>query len=115
MSTSANIDSFDAIKGFRAALIKFASAAGSSLTESEAEMMRTLNWLDREAATHWQNQIRKRQEFVSRCKEAVRQKKVFKDATGRTPSAVDEEKQLQKAMKHLDDAEQKLVMVKRWK
>src|SRR5688500_2920655 len=115
MSTSANIDSFDAIKSFRAALIKFASAAGSSLTEAEAEMMRTLNWLDREQTTYWQNQIRKRQEFVSRCKEAVRQKKVFKDATGRTPSAIDEEKALQKALKHLDDAEQKLAMCRKWK
>ena len=115
MSTSANIDSFDAIKSFRAALIKLASAAGSSLTEVEAEMMRTLNWLDREQTTFWQNQIRKRQECVSRCKEAVRQKKVFKDATGRTPSAVDEEKALQKALKHLDDAEQKLAMCRKWK
>ena len=115
MSSSANIDSFDAIKGFRAALIKFASAAGSSLTEAEAEMQRTWNWLDREQTSFWQTQIRKRQEFVSRCKEAVRQKKVFKDATGRQQSAIDEEKALQKAMKHLEEAEQKLVMVKKWK
>ena len=115
MSTSANIDSFDAIKAFRAALIKFASAAGSSLTEADADMMRTLNWLDREQTSYWQTQIRKRQEFVSRCKEAVRQKKVFKDATGRTPSAVDEEKVLQKALKHLDEAEQKLVAVRKWR
>jgi hypothetical protein len=115
MSNTANIDSFDAIKAFRAALIKFASAAGSSLTEADADMMRTLNWLDREQTSYWQNQIRKRQEFVSRCKEAVRQKKVFKDATGRTPSAVDEEKVLQKALKHLDEAEQKLVAVRKWK
>jgi hypothetical protein len=115
MSNSANIDSFDAIKAFRAALIKFASAAGSSLTEADADMMRTLNWLDREQTSYWQTQIRKRQEFVSRCKEAVRQKKVFKDATGRTPSAVDEEKVLQKALKHLDEAEQKLVAVRKWK
>jgi hypothetical protein len=115
MSNTANIDSFDAIKAFRAALIKFASAAGSSLTEAEAEMVRTLHWLDREQGTYWQNQIRKRQEFVSRCKEGVRQKKVFKDATGRTTSAIDEEKALQKALKHLDDAEQKLVAVRKWK
>ena len=115
MANSANIDSFDAIKAFRAALIKFASAAGSSLTEADADMMRTVNWLDREQTSYWQTQIRKRQEFVSRCKEAVRQKKVFKDATGRTPSAVDEEKVLQKALKHLNEAEQKLVAVRKWK
>ena len=115
MSGTAHIDSFDAIKAFRAALIKFASAAGSSLTEAEAEMQRTLNWLDREQTTYWQNQIRKRQEFVSRCKEAVRQKKVFKDATGRTTSAIDEEKALQKALRHLEEAEQKLAMCRKWK
>jgi hypothetical protein len=45
----------------------------------------------------------------------VRQKKVFKDSAGRQQSAIDEEKALQKAMKHLDDAEQKLAMVKKWK
>ena len=58
-------------------------------------------------------QIRKRHEFVNRCKDAVRQKKLFKDSTGRTQSAVDEEKMLQKAQRALVEGEEKLAHTKR--
>ena len=48
-----------------------------------------------------------------RCREAVRQKKIFKDSTGRTPSAAQEEKDLRTALLMLEAAEMKLANTKR--
>lgn len=85
-----------------------------ALGDAESEMHRTLVWLETEQDSFWQGQIRKRQEIVTRAKEAVRMKKVFKDAVGSRQSVVDEEKALQIAQKRLAEAEQKLLAVRKW-
>src|SRR5262249_10259063 len=79
----------------------------------ESDVSRTLMWLQMEQPAYWESQIRKRHEMVNRCKDEVRQKKLFKDSTGRTQSAVDEEKRLAIAQRRLAEAEQKLVNTKR--
>ena len=109
----ARVQSIDALKHFRVALIKFAESANVSMGDADSEVQRTASWLAGSQQQYWETQIRKRHEFVNRCKDAVRQKKLFKDSTGRTQSAVDEEKALQKAMKALTEAEEKLVATKR--
>jgi hypothetical protein len=114
MPEGARVDSLDALTLFKSALIKFQEAAQIALSDAEGEMNRVLLWVENDQQSHWQNQIRKCQEMVVRCKEAVRMKKVFKDATGRQQSAVDEEKALAVAVKKLAEAEQKLAAVKRW-
>lgn len=110
----ARVDSFDALNLFRAALWKFQEAATIALGDAESELHRIQMWLETEQQSFWQGQIRKRQEIVSRCKEAVRMKKVFKDSSGRQQSAVDEEKALQLAMRRLEEAEQKLAYTRKW-
>jgi hypothetical protein len=111
--SGARVDSIDALRHFRVAIIKFAEAANVALSDSEGEVSRTLMWLQMEQPAYWEGQIRKRHEMVQRCKEAVRQKKLFKDSTGRTQSAVDEEKRLAIAQRKLADAEQRLANTKR--
>src|SRR5215212_3197497 len=114
MSNPAHVESIEALKMFRRAIIKFAEAAQVALGDAESEMQRRLNWLENEQDSHWQGQIRKRQEEVSKCRDAVRQKKLFKDFAGRTPSADQEEKALRIAMARLEEAERKLVSVRRF-
>src|SRR5258708_21732479 len=111
--TGARVDSIDSLKHFRIALWKFAEAANVALGDAEGEIERTVMWLGGEQQQFWQTQIRKRHETVERCKDAVRQKKLFKDSTGRPQSAVDEEKALAIAQKRLAEAEQKLINTKR--
>jgi hypothetical protein len=111
--TGARVHSVDALKHFRVALIKFAEAANAALGDSDAEVQRTLMWLQGEQQQFWTGQIRKRHEKVNQCKDAVRQKKLYKDSTGSTQSAVDEEKALAIAQKRLAEAEQKLANTKR--
>ena len=109
----AKVESIDAIKHFRRALFKFAEAANAALTDAEADMTEAHRWLEGEQRSYWSNNVRKATELVSRCEEALRQKRIFKDASGRTPSAVDEEKALAKAKRMKEVAEEKLENVRR--
>jgi hypothetical protein len=114
MAQGARVHSFDALRSFRAALYKFAEIAEVALTDAEGETQRVMGWLERDQQSYWQFQMRKRQEDVAKCKEAVRMKKLFKGADGRPASAVDEEKALAKAMKRLADGERKCKAVMSW-
>ena len=113
MSQGANVEDLDVFRFMKTSLIKFRQAAESALINADSQASRTLQWLESEQVTYWQSQIRKRQELVMRCREAVRAKKIFKDSTGKTPSAVQEEKHLGVALRALDEAEMKLAVTKR--
>ncbi|MGH7213577.1 MAG: hypothetical protein ACREIT_02255 [Tepidisphaeraceae bacterium] len=109
----ANVSSVDALRHFRVAMLKFAEKANASLGDAESEMQRLLVWLETEQHAFWQGQVRKRTEEFAKAKEAVRMKKIFKDATGGRQSAVDEEKALAVAVRRLEEADQKLKNVKK--
>jgi hypothetical protein len=112
MSTGARVDSLEALKFFKIALVKFGQSISVALDDADSEVSRTLNWLENEAQNYWQQQIRKRHEVLEKAKEALRMKQLYKDASGRTPSAVDEMKAVQVARKRLDDATAKLAITK---
>lgn len=106
--SGANVQ-LDAIREFRVALIKFIEMAGVCLADADGEILRTLHWLEMEQAPYWGTQIRKREELVQRCKEKVREKTLYKDASGSRQSAVDEMKQLKKAEALLAEAQEKFT------
>ena len=110
----ARVESIEAVAHFKRALYKFAEAANAALTDAEAEMSEVHRWLETEQRVYWANNVRKATELVSRCEDALRQKKIFKDSSGRTPSAVDEEKALAKARRMKELAEEKLENVRRY-
>jgi hypothetical protein len=114
MGKAARVESIDTLKTFRTALCKFAEAANIALADAEGEMQRTHTWLETEGQTYWQGQIRRRANIVARAKEAVRMKKLFKNAAGSRDSAVDEERALAVATRQLEEAEQKLVNVRKY-
>lgn len=114
MTQGAKVESIDSLKVFRVALIKFAETANIALGDAESEVQRVQMWLENEQQSYWQQQIRKRTEILGRAKEALRMKKVFKDASGSRQSYIDEEKAVQKATRDLQEAEQKLIAVKQW-
>jgi hypothetical protein len=114
MPESARVQSVDDIRAFRAVLIKFAEEAQTSLISAETELQRTLHWLQGQQTLHWQDQIRKRTEMVNRCKQAVRDKRLYKDSTGSYPSAHEEEKALRLALARLEEATQKLAATQKY-
>lgn len=114
MTRYARVDSLDSLQAFKVALVKFAETASVALSDAESEISRTMNWLENEQTAHWQSQIRKRQQLVERCKEALRQKKLFPDAFGRPQSTFDEEKALRKAVLLLEEADLKLKNTRKY-
>jgi hypothetical protein len=113
MST-ARVDSIETLKVFRVALIKFGEEANAALASAEAEMQRMLGWLERDQVSFWQMQIRKRQELLERAQEALRMKKLFPDAAGRTPTPIEEEKAVRRCKAALEEANEKLANCKKY-
>src|SRR3954470_14180219 len=111
--SEAKVESIDALKLLKAAMIKFGEGATLALSDAESDVTRTMNWLETEQTQFWQMQHRKRLEQVGRWKEAVRMKQIFKDSSGRQQQAIEEEKQLKIAMRQLDEAEYKINAVKK--
>ena len=114
MSHTARVDSIDALKTFRVALIKFGEEANAALASAEAEMQRMVGWLERDQMSFWTFQLRKRNEGLSRAQEALRQKKLFPDAAGRFPTPIEEEKAVRKWKAAVEEAEQKLANCKKY-
>src|SRR4051812_11805673 len=114
MAQTARVGSIDALKTLKTAMWKFAESANVALGDAESDMQRTLMWVENEQSAFWASELRKRHTIVERCKEAVRMKQQFKDATGSRPSAVDELKALAIAQKREEEAQHKIVAVKQW-
>lgn len=114
MAEGAKVQDLDAIRGFRATLIKFIEASNAALADGETDLTRRQSWCEGEQTAYWNFQIKKLNELISQLKEAIRGKQLFKDSTGRTQSAFDEQKKLRAAQARLEVAEQKLANCRRW-
>ena len=113
MAEGARIQSIDTVRQFRAALIKYAEVGNTALTSADGDVDRVMGWLERDQATYWANQVRKRHEHMIKCEDAVRQKRLFKGADGGVQSVVDEMKALQMAKRRKEEAEVKVLAVKK--
>ena len=113
MAVGARVDSTDALKTLRAALIKFGEVGNVAISSADSDIDRTLGWMERDQATYWVMQYRKRTEEVAKAEDAVRQKRLFKGADGSVQSAVDEMKALAIAKRRKDEAEAKINSVKK--
>ena len=114
MAEVARVQNLEALKQLKHALWKFQETINIALTDAESDMQRTGIWLETEQKTYWNAQLRKRQEAVEKAKEKVREKQLYKDATGMRSSAVDEMKILQAAQRQLVEAEQKVVAIRKF-
>lgn len=114
MADGAKVQDIDAIRMFRAHLIKFIEAGNAALADAESDLQRRQAWCEGDQTAFWNFQIRKINELIGQLKEAIRSKQLFKDATGRTDSAFDEQKKLRAAQQKLEIAEKKLANCRRW-
>lgn len=114
MPGGARVESIEAIERFRLVLLKFAEKANNAAGEADQDLARTLAWLEGEAATYWASQLRKAKEQLTRAQDRLKQKQLFKDASGTTPQADEELKLVRQAQARLEYAEGKGLAVKRW-
>jgi hypothetical protein len=110
----AHVDSIDALKELRAALWKFTEAANQSLSEGEADLQRTINWLEHEARHYWQGQIKRRTTNLGQAKQALAAKRAFARTDGTRQAAIEEQQAVAKAEQRLGDATDKLERCRQW-
>ena len=91
-----------------------AEAFGLALQDAEAEVDRTVHWVEGDRIETWKRRIRKAQDEVVACKGALYRKQEIKATPEARPSVVDERKALERAQRKLEHAESKLRQSKRW-
>ncbi len=114
MAERAAIESLDALLRLRAALCVLAEDAGIALAEADAEILRTASWLREEQQLYWKREVEKQSELVARARSALKRKEAMKTPLGGRYSTVEEEKNLARVQRRLDEARARRANVRRW-
>lgn len=103
MSEAARVTSVDAVKEWKDAVCVFHDEATDALGAIEMEIRRAFDWLDQQMR-YWQVQVRKREELVLQAKNELTRKKML-PIVGKNPDTTEQEKNLKKAQRRLEEAE----------
>jgi hypothetical protein len=109
------VESFEALKRLRAALCRFAETVGAGLGEADASLQRERDWVKLARPNYWAAEAKKRSEQLAKAKIALAGKKFETTPLGGRPSFVEEEKALARAMRRVEEAEQKLANLHYWR
>jgi len=113
MSSQASVHSIDSLKDLRVALALYSEDTLGALGAVEAEVRRTVRWLDEERPYYWQDQIKRRREKVAMARAEVFKKNLQKRADY-TPPMSEQKENLRKAEASLQDAEKRLALTRKW-
>lgn len=113
MSSQATVHSIDALKELRTALALYGDDTLGALGAVEAEVRRTMRWLQEERPYYWQEQIKRRREQVALAKSELFRRQLQK-RPDYTPPMSEQKENLRKAEASLQDAEKRLAMVRKW-
>jgi hypothetical protein len=110
MAASAQVSSVDAIEAFRASLLIYLGKAKPALEQVSAEVLRTRVWVQTTQRAHWEHQLKLRLRKLEEARGELFNARLsqFQDSTLLHTMAV------QKAQRAVDEAEAKLVMLKKW-
>ena len=111
---TANMGSLDQVKDFRPALIRFGQDVTRAIGEADSGVLRVMGRLDSDIPAYWKRELAKRHEKLSQAKDALRAKTMYKDSSGKSPSAVDEQAAVQKWMRAVEEAQDKIIAAKKW-
>jgi hypothetical protein len=114
MPRSANVRSFEAIRKFKAALVRFEDDASSALASLRMDLDRTIDWIDHDRPRFWQQQLRSGHDKVDNARSALARCRM-RTIAGRHPSCIDEQVALRKAQRAVEAARQKVDVVRHWK
>lgn len=113
MGTQANVQSIEALKGLRTALALFSEEVLSALGAVDMEIRRTVHWVQQDRKNYWQEQIKRRREAVAAAQAEVFRRKLAK-TDDYTPAFSEQKELLRKAQASLQDAEQRVILVRKW-
>lgn len=114
MSEQINVNSVEALVHFRTQLVKFKERIANALLEADAEMQHTLNWLQSDQKNFWNRRIQSLNQKMHEAKNALAMKQHYAMNQDNPPSTVDEEKEVARLKRKIEEAEQKLAAIKKW-
>jgi hypothetical protein len=114
MSSQAAVHSIEALTDFRVALALYGEDTLAALGAIEAEVRRTVNWLEQDRPYYWAEQIKRRREQVSLAKAEVFRRQLQK-RPDYTPPMSEQKENLRRAEASLQEAEKHLALVRKWK
>ncbi len=109
MSSQIAVNSIDGLKDLRAAMAVYGEDTLGALGAVLTEVRRTNRWLQADGPAYWQDQIKRRREKVASAQAELFRKKLAKNA-----SMSEQVENLKRAEAHLQDAEKRLVMTRKW-
>jgi len=110
MAERAHVTSVDAIESFRAALIAYLGKARPLLEDASDEVSRTRQWLESDRRVFWENQVRRRTKIFQEAQQAVFSARL----SNLRETTTAEQVAVQRAKRALNEAEEKLRIVKKW-
>lgn len=110
MAENAHVTSLDALESFRSGLIVYLSKTRPLIEDACDDVGRTRQWLQSEQRTHWENQVRQRTKKL----EAAQQALFSAGLSNLREPTMTERNAVAKAKRALDEAVEKLRVVKRW-
>lgn len=113
MSSQVEAHSIEALKDFRTALALYGEDTLSALGAADAEVRRTMLWLQQDRPYYWQEQIKRRRERVASAKADLFRLRLQKSPEHH-PSMAEPKERLRIAEASLQDAEKRLIMVRKW-
>lgn len=111
MPGPARVDSIQALREFRSALIAFAEEARSALDAAQSELNRSAARLSHELPSHWTAEQRRWEEEVVRARIAL-EHALSQAEMGK--SSIDERKALARSKENVSNARDKLAASKKW-
>lgn len=113
MSSQAEVRSIEALRDFRADLAVYGEDVSAALGAVDAEIRRTVQWLQQDRPFYWQEQIKRRRERVASAKADLFRLKLQKTPEHH-PSLAEPKERLRQAEAALLDAERRLIAVRKW-
>ena len=110
MADRAHVSSVEAIELFRANIIAYLGKARPVLEEACDEVFRTRQWLQYDRRVHWENQLKRRRKILEEAEQSLFSARIgnLREPTSAEMAAVT------RAKRGLNEAEEKLRLVKRW-
>lgn len=114
MAGQAEVRSTDTLAFVKTALATFAYECGQALAEVELDGRRGVEWITVDQAGYWKAEIRRRGEKVNEAMKDLERCRAFKGTGDGPPACTDEKKNLEKARRKLQVAEEKAEAVRHW-
>ena len=112
MRSEVDVKSLDALRDAKNALVEFREVCGVALSESYADVHRTVAWLQNDRRMYWQTQIRKRNETLAQAKSELFRAQL--SATESNPTCMDQKRAVAKAERGVAEAHEKVNRIKKW-